>query len=179
MRLGKAVLGGIAASLLLAGGAMAADVPPIAPIAPPAPPMAAEHSWGGAYAGVFAENIITFNGTGIFGLGALVGFNVDTGTVVMGVEARLATEPGPFAFRSAMATARIGADLGRVLPYATAGVGTFLFGPSFFWLAGAGVEVVAFGDAVSLRTELTYRSFFGACCPSLHMTVGTNFYFGK
>ena len=85
MKLGRSLVLGIAGSVMIATGAMAADVPPLVVAAPPPPPIAAPaFDWGGLYVGAHGGGS---QGVGEFG--GQVGYNVVNGNFLFGAEASI------------------------------------------------------------------------------------------
>jgi opacity protein-like surface antigen len=156
--------------------AAAADLPPppMAP-APPPPPMASPaFDWSGMYFGIYGGAITDFV-TAIGQAGAQVGFNMQRGSFVAGLElqAGVIFAGGAFGYE-ADANAKLGFALGqRALLYGEAGVG--LLGATgtmtFVWNAGGGIEF-AIRDPMSIFAEAKVVGAFGGGVPVAYLFQG-------
>lgn len=164
-------------SMLITTGAMAADLPPtVVAAAPPPPPMAApSFDWSGTYVGAGGFYL------GIFGASAQLGYNIDRGRMVFGVEGHVYYafgSPWPWAIG---ADARVGFKAGeRALLFAVAGVNYGLGNPPgspLFWEAGGGAEF-AVGDRMSIYAEGLALGGFPGCCGFM-VKAGLNFHPGN
>jgi outer membrane immunogenic protein len=175
----------------MAGAAAAADLPVKAP--PPAPPLLLPFTWTGAYVGANGGYGWTTSGgfdtSGGFG-GGQIGYNFQTGSLVLGIEGDLAgsdlsqtfTVQGvPFTFSNdtlASLRGRAGLAYNSWLFYGTGGAGwgheklsgaTIAGGPfsSEQWLsggtAGAGVE---WSFAPNWSTKVEYQHYWLGTAPN-------------
>lgn len=144
----------VAALMMMAGSAAAADVPQlVAPVAPPPP--APTFDWGGMYFGAHAGS---FFGGGPINYGVHGGYNVVNGRLLYGVDVR-ASAYGAITIYEAMVRARAGLLLGdRLLVFAAAGIG-WAGAPAIGLEIGGGVEL-AVGQRLSIRAEVN-QTFIG------------------
>lgn len=177
----------LASAMMMAGPALAADliVDDVA-----AAPIASAYDWSGFYAGVhagFGSGTIHLESPGLIDAddedeaangflgGVQAGFNVQSGTLVFGIDSSLSLsgiasdEDAPGADDTVdwlgSTTGRIGVALDGVLPYVKAGLaygggtgdaaGVQVSNTHVGWTAGAGVEF-AVTDSVSLFGEYAY-----------------------
>jgi len=194
----KKILGlGVAVALLTSTSAIAADLYTPAPVYAPAPavveaaPVAAParaYDWSGVYAGIvggygWGDSNHTTNGSGLFSaegylLGGTIGYNLQAGNIVYGVEADVVWSD--FAGTSAgFATdydyeatlrGRVGYAFDAILPYVTGGLALVDVngsGPGYAvsetqvgLAAGAGVEV-GVTENVSVKAEYLWTGFNG------------------
>ena len=90
MKMGRSLVLGIAGSVMIASGAMAAGVAPLVVAAPPPPPMAApSFDWNGFYVGIYGGAWGTFDSFELdyARTGLLFGRNLQMGRGVLGIEA--------------------------------------------------------------------------------------------
>ena len=162
MKMGRSLVLGIAGSVMIATGAMAADVPPLVVAAPPLPPMAAPaFDWAGAYVGVHG-------GLSIFleeecgrdcrtpEVGGQVGYNFVNGSFLFGAEASIGVWwDGGFSPVHVTLTARGGLLVGdNLLVYGEAGFWRYFSGASTCPCAifGLGAEY-AISNSLSIFAE--------------------------
>lgn len=164
---------GVIGSLLMATGAMAADLPrpPTVVAAAPPPPMAAPaFDWSGLYFGISAGRIV-----GPLEVQVQAGYNIVRGRFLVGGEVAAGVAyAGSIAF-SATANARLGMLLGdRALLYALAGI-EYLFAPApLLWTARGGVEF-ALNDRMSIFGEAgVVGAFSGGIAPFVTFRAGVN-----
>ena len=147
---------GAAGSVMIASGAMAADVPPLVVAAPPPPPMAAPtFDWGGAYVRVFGGTILPVPSP----FGALIeggaGYNFVAGQFVAGVQGQCHVGVGDWApgFIGCAAEGHAGVLIGdKLLAYAVIGINGDSFGYRG-WYYGGGLEL-ALGNSWSVFADL-------------------------
>lgn len=175
MRLVRKLAAGLAAVMLSASAAMAADpifIPP-PPAPPPMAPLPVAYDWSGPYVGAhlvypFGAPFVVFGGQG--------GFNIQRGNLVFGFEGRGGIVPGAFFVG---AGGRAGVALGargNVLVYGKA-AGVYFSGPSvFLYVFGGGAEV-GIGDRLSIFADVNLVGG-GGCC-GYGVTAGVNFHFGN
>jgi outer membrane immunogenic protein len=145
MKMGRSLVLGIAGSVMIATGAMAADVPPLVVAAPPPPPVAAPaFDWGGLYVGAHGggglEVSCLYSDDGLLEqalpladcvtgeFGGQVGYNVVNGNFLFGAEASIGVwwDGGPSPVHVAL-TARGGLLVGdNLLVYGEAGFWRYL-----------------------------------------------------
>jgi opacity protein-like surface antigen len=145
MKIGRYLMG-VVGSTLIATSAVAADLPPTPTAVAPPPPMAAPaFDWGGMY---FGANVSSIG----LGVGAHVGFNIDRGRMVLGLEGGVGViVAGPVL--TAYAKGRLGVPVGqRALLYGFTTIETIFAGPAFFVTAGGGGEF-AFNERISMFAE--------------------------
>lgn len=146
----KALVAGIAGTVMMATAASAADIQVIVPAAPPVVvvPVAPSFDWAGLYVGAYVAG--PFEG---IEFGGQAGFNIVRGNFLFGV----AGQVGAIGFQAITVggTARAGLLLGetdRILVYAAAGAKFIPAGPVTFFTAVGGVEV-GIGERLSVFGE--------------------------
>jgi len=159
MRRAGKIATGIAALMMTAGSAVAADVPQvIVPIAPPPPAAAPGFDWAGPYFGGYLGAVFD-PGFGFFDAGLQAGYNWVLGNVLVGVQANVGFffDVNPWANSPIYVgvDARVGTFVGdRAVVYATAGILRAINpGPGFGVPFAVGVEV-AVRDALSVFGEI-------------------------
>lgn len=177
MRLARKLAVGLAAVMLSASAAMAADpifIPP-PPAPPPMAPLPVAYDWSGFYAGA---HLVRPFGAPFVVFGGQAGFNIQRGNLVFGFEARGGIVPGGF---FAGAGGRAGVALGargNVLVYGHAAL-IFVPGDLFYIFGGGGEFGVS--DRLSIFAEfdvLGEPGPGGGCC-AFGAAAGVNFHFGN
>jgi len=187
MRRAGKIATGIAALMMTAGSAVAADVPEfVTPVAPPPPVAAPGFDWAGPYFGGYLGANFDPGGAGIFfDAGLQAGYNWVLGNVLVGVEAyagfQFIVNPWGNSPPYGGVDARVGTFVGdRAVVYATAGIQRFLVpGPGFLVPLAIGVEV-AVRDALSVFGEIGTMAVFPCCgIDVLRVLFGVNFHPGN
>jgi hypothetical protein len=175
MRAIRKLIVGIAATMLSATAAYAADPIIIPPPAPPPPFVAPVVSpFAGLYFGGHYTQTIS---VGPFrAIGGQVGFNVVNGALLFGGEARVGYVLSPINSLYLQGNGRVGFVLGDMfLIYGTAGIGSvFNAGPFNYFNYGAGAEV-AFGN-IGIFGEITRVQGFGGGPTFSQFSIGVNFH---
>lgn len=132
------------------------------------------HDWSGLYFGTLGGWSTTF---GLSEFGVQVGYNFAWDRFVAGLEIET-THPGAGgALINASLNARAGYAVGdRVLVYGEAGIGEWLFVPTY--TLGGGVEF-AVGDQMSLFAEAKAQGFIGGGIFGTVIRGGVNVHFGR
>ncbi|MCW5716210.1 MAG: hypothetical protein KIS68_00110 [Bauldia sp.] len=166
----KALVAGIAGTVMMATAASAADIQVIVPAAPPVVvvPVAPSFDWAGLYVGAYATG--PFEGIEV---GGQAGFNFVRGNLLFGAAAQV----GAISFQAITVggTARAGLLLGqtdRILVYAAAGAKFIPAGPVTLFTAVGGVEI-GIGERLSVFGEAG-ASFLGGPFPTFR--AGINFH---
>ncbi|WP_196258257.1 outer membrane protein [Pelagibacterium limicola] len=183
MKLFNSILLAGAATVVLAGSAVAADAIRPAPIAPIAP-IPAAFDWNGFYAGVRvgAENQVTPSVTNWL-IGGELGVNAAFDMFVLGAELAVDAVFATETFAYGEITVRGGVLVApEVLLYGTVGYGsdfgsTAVGASGHHILAGLGAEF-AVTDSVTLDARYVYGWAQGASPTDIHkFTIGANFHF--
>ena len=181
MKTVRTLMLGVAASCVLATGAMAADLTSYsAPyVAPTAPAYAGGYGFEGFYAGVVlggffdgTSSYLTAPDTSAVNVGLAVGVNFYlTDSVLAGVEVQGGAEIGATATTyDALALAKVGfAPSDDYMVYAVGGAG--VVGASSVYAFGGGVEM-AMMDSIGVRGEVLGLGKWGAAPDSMKATVG-------
>ena len=175
MKLGKALMLGVAGAALITEGAKAAD--PILPVVTSAVVAAPVPSFGwagpylGAHGGAFFDSAFVF---GNWRAGLQAGYNFVFNNMLVGIEGAVAAQihSGPtFAFDAAL-TGRFGVLLGgSALLFAEVGVGV----PGPAWVAGGGVEF-AIDSSLSVFGKALALGGFGGGFDGTLVHVGLNWH---
>lgn len=185
MKINGLLVGVVAAALLVAGPARAADAPPLLPPSMPttAPaPLSQGFDWSGIFVGSFGSaNVETGNGLSWGNIGAQAGFNLVRNRLFVGatVQAGGYFYWTGFGGSLVQANARFGLATGRALLYGLVGMGIYPPGSPHFDF-GAGVEI-ALGRRISAFSEVRYEYFVGFPAPPhyLRFEFGLNFHLGN
>jgi len=168
----KALIAGIAGTLMMATAASAADIQVVVPAAPPVVvvPAAPSFDWAGVYVGVAVAG--PFEG---LMPDAHVGFNIVRGNFLFGAEARV----GTIAFQAITlgGAARAGVLLGqqdRLLAYGSVNALLIVNGPLLVG-GNAGVEF-GIGERLSVFGEAGIFGAPGNGCCGLMFRGGVNFH---
>ena len=182
MRLVRKLAVGMAAVMLSASAAMAAD-PIFIPPPPAPPPMAAPvaYNWAGPHAGALI--IRPIGGPAPILLAGQVGFNIQRNNLVFGFDTRFGRLPGGGPFWVG-AGGKVGLALGargNILVYGTGALAFVLVGPpDIFYIFGGGAEF-GISDRLSIFAELLALGEpgpgGGCCLPA--MAAGVNFHVGN
>jgi opacity protein-like surface antigen len=172
-RLGMAVLAGALVSVMVSGGALAADVGPIVlPSTPPPVPLAPPpgFSFAGPYVGTYGGLLVDE----AFQAGIQGGFNFVRGHVLIGAEAQVGVVfGGRLAFEGDL-NARLGVILGeRFLVYGEGGIGLFAGTP--IYTAGGGVEI-GLGQSLSVFAEAKAVGELGQPLSAFQVQGGINWH---
>lgn len=170
MGLVKTSLIGLAASALMAGSALAADLPQT-----PMVPDTMAFNWDGLYIGAQAGGTIA-GGTLYGNLGVVVGANATVADGILGGVELQANGyfNGGFAAYDLLALGRIGALVAdNALLYADLGAGIVNGTPAYAF--GGGIEF-AVADNVSLRGDIQGLGAIGAAPSAARATVGVLFH---
>lgn len=168
----RALVAGIAGSVMMATAASAADIQVVVPAAPPVVvvPVAPAFDWGGLYVGAYVAGPLD----GIE-VGGQAGFNFVRGNFLFGAAAQVGAAVG-FQVLTVGGTARAGLLLGqqdRVLVFASAGAKLIPAGPSLWISATGGVEI-GIGERLSVFGEAGMIVRGGAFLPAFR--AGINFH---
>ena len=187
MKMGRSLVLGIAGSVMISSGAMAADVPP-PPVAaaPPPPPMAAPaFDWGGLYVGLLGSTFVqSFDEPLGAIIGGFAGYNLVMGNFLVGVRGGLLTGIGEFAGGPPgyQLHGRAGVLLGdKLLAYGFIGISGTIDLDSLQGSYGGGLEL-ALGEGWSVFTSLgQFRSFdcTAYCVSPLFGTIGFHWHPGN
>lgn len=179
-RVGK-VAAGIAALMMTAGTAVAADVPQMVVPAAPLPP-APTFAWAGPYVGVAAGRLFII-GTPIAQNEAMVlaGYNVVNGNLLFGAQVNLGIgfvlNPFNYDFKLGF-DARVGMLVNdSTLIYAIAGLFRYQGAP-LAWRAGLGVER-AVGESMSIFVEAAVVNIFPVDDWTGVVMGGVNWHLGR
>jgi hypothetical protein len=180
MRLARQLPVALAAVMLTASAALAADPIFIPPPAPAPPPLPVAYDWGGFYGGLHSGALL------LYGAGVQAGFNIQRGNVVFGFEGRfggiIGAGPPPVLYAGAGGKIGLaGGPTGNRLVYVTGAGGVAFQGGTFapFYIFGGGValgvtpRVSVFGEIDALGVPGA-----GGCCFGLFVG-GVNFHFGN
>ena len=176
MTLFRKLIVGVAATMLTATAAMAADPIIIPPPAPPPPfvPAPVVSPFAGLYLGGHYTQSINF-GPPFRAVGGQVGFNIVNGALLFGGEARVGYVLAPVNSLYLQGNGRVGFVLGDMfLLYGTAGVGT-VTGPGFNYFNYGGGAEVAFGN-IGIFGEITRVQQFGGGATFNKFAIGLNFH---
>jgi hypothetical protein len=171
----------LAAVLLSASAAMAAEPIFIPPPVPPAPaPLPVGYDWGGFYGGLHSGALILYGG------GVQAGLNIQRGNVVFGFEGRfggiIGVGPPPVFYAGGGGKIGVaGGPTGNRLVYVTGAGGVGFSGGTFqpFYIFGGGVAL-GVTPSVSVFGEIDALGTFGGggCCAGIFVG-GVNFHFGN
>ncbi len=180
----RSIMLGIAGSVVIASGAMAADVPPIAVVPAPsivvAPPPPA-FDWAGPYVGAYGYTAFPFQTPFGATLGLGVGYNMTIDRFVVGAQFGAEMNVGVYDGYAFVGAARAGVLLGsNVLAYGTLEVGYYFgAGTATFWGFGGGLEV-ALGNSTSMFAQFgQQRELGGPGVDAPYLRIGFNFHPGN
>ncbi len=181
MKIVRKLMIGVAASCVLATGALAADPNSYAApyVAPTAPAYASGYGFEGFYAGVVlggffdgTSSYLTAPDTSAIDVGLVVGVNFYiTDSILAGVEVQGGAEIGATATTyDALALVKVGfAPSDDYMVYGVGGAG--VVGASSVYAFGAGVEMAVM-DSIGVRGELLGIGNWGAAPDTMKATIG-------
>ena len=183
MKMGRSLVLGIAGSMMISSGAMAADVPPLVVAAPPPPPMAAPaFDWGGFYVGAFGGAWFELGDTFTFDwlrAGVLAGANYQIGdNFIAGLE----VTGGLYDFDDVTwewgVAGRVGIVAGdNFLLFILAGL--FADSDDYEYLhLGGGIEF-GIGERLAIRADVLFEKEIGEVFDYISITAGLSWYLGN
>lgn len=163
----------VAALMMLAGSAVAADVPQVVtPVAPPPPP-APTFDWGGAYVGVQASYVFDCGLCG--GIAGQAGYNFVVGNLVAGIEGGIGVWYddlfSPIWFTLAGRGGYLVTD--NLLVYAELGIWNYFTINTLTTTIGGGVEIAVTN---SLSTFVEVKHWIGEVTTTIQ--AGINWHIG-